>query len=603
MNTLKLLSTLCLSFVAFTLQAQTKEISGGVVFSTGSDIVYYDFVKKEKKSLIADEEKVAINGPFAVSENGQRLIFGLSDKIYSKKLPMGKAVALRFPNFFSEKTGKFSPKRQGEELKVQGQLRSLSISPNGESFFCEIEKMGMSSVKLPSGLECIKKPDTYNAIWLVDFQGEDRIQFGMSKFGNLAIFPGVPCTEKPGTVVLRTSPPEYGNGITLTVPDAIQRFSIKRNAFFGVWSKAKSQKDQLFAVIYQTANGWGPIEIRDSTAHAFFKGKDDYAGKTAGICEIPVLLENCHGLAWKPDGSLTYLSGGKLFSLNGGQIARGMQNSGLARNPNRYCYVPVPVNNILPINPVLLAEGVLGVKLQWTDENSFLVRGFDKGIYYWEAGVAKKITPNSPEEFSYVNLSSDFDISSSVPDLTGAPRWIRGKSKSPNSITGAESGYHTYFNVGNIKTAWQSISSLTERTNEFALELIVPNQEALEFCILDEGIALENVNDPSVYKFTKSERYRIEPKKRAEAMRKKTFWHPEDRIRRVVCPLNRVVLLKLDYSCAGIWGEKIVVNNSEIVSPTGSRLMAGESGTMDYQWKFWPDVRPTKVAGRATQSK
>jgi hypothetical protein len=530
---------LCVLFSVFALFAQAGEIPGGVAYSTGSDILYYDFVAKERRSMVTDSEKFGVSGPFAVSENGSKLIFASADKIYTKILPAGKILPFKLAG---QKKGKLF--REGIDLIVSGP-RNLAIPPNGENFSFEVEDAS--------------KFGPCNAVVVIKLDGDSENiihnRARISKFGNPPMYNGGQTT------------PDYGGidkSITLTRPDAMQRFSIRRDGHFGAWSK----NSKLIAAIYQTSQfSWGPVEIRDITViNAFYKGKDDYEGKKPGVYEIPMQLKSCQGLAWSEKG-LTIITGRKLYLFPMEEIENGIQNSGLARNPDPTYYLPVPINNILNIRPVLVAEGIWGDKFHWSGE-SFFYRN-EEGIFCWQNGMAKQVVPKSPPEYSYVNLAQGFNSQKGVAHKTNGLKSFRGKGSFPE-ILSAGQGRLTYFNVGGIRTGWWQPHP---EDGWLFLHLIVQGQEPLEFCNFPEGTDMESL-DPREIKFIKAG---FTTKNGGRTVEKK---HEFNRI-----ALGYVTALKL--------GNEVAVVKSNNI----------QGKTMDCEWIHYPDIRVIGAAQRVANNR
>lgn len=112
----------------------------------------------------------------------------------------------------------------------------------------------------------------------------------------------------------------------------------------------------LVAFIYhqQSINKWGPIIIYRA---------DDFGN----LREIPVSLDNCKGLAWKPDDTLTYATGETVCSVDGR----------------------------------VLANGVNLTKYFWVSDDTFIFRSPDGNLYSWESGRTEKLLDSIPEEFTY----------------------------------------------------------------------------------------------------------------------------------------------------------------------------------------------------------
>ncbi len=418
----------------------TLEIPGGVVASNGKDVLYYDFRTKKRTNLTSDIKDVVVSGSFAISENGKTLVWVQDNKMWStlpcsprflKQLRLGnKKYILQCGLFLLDKSPKEIVKHYGlidYTIPPKQKIRNLSLSPKGWQLSYELDQEDTALVQVPPGSKLDKQwlkkasyptlrepymkyplyeqqKDTYQAIHAVTIDGimiEDDVCFGTLGFiawcrlGNTASCPptipyrymdedwekvrppATPGEILPIQTTWKSWPSTFhqvGFGqIGLIPTEAAKRFSIKRNACFGTWSK----DSKLFALIYQTSMGWGPIEIHDPAQPRIFGvdyKKRIKPGMKAGVYEISILLKSCDGLAFKPDGSLTYLSEGKVFSLDGTEIKKGIDGSSIIANPDPEYYGPIPANNVFSIAGAPVAEDVYGSRICWMSDHAFIFR-------------------------------------------------------------------------------------------------------------------------------------------------------------------------------------------------------------------------------------
>ncbi len=370
--------TLCVS-------AKAKEIQGGIVFSDGKNLVYCDFTTKQRINLTGDTEESIGNDPFTVSEDGTTLFWIKDRKLWIKLLPNGKSYTLK-RNIFKPIGNDRTIANGITDVIVPQSAKNIVVSRNGNNISFELEKIDKS-------MELVKSGSELDKIWFTKFEPHIRqywplyiakkgacnavVFFKKDINGNMPLLsPWQYCGNTNFCAPVwpfRTNPAYFSNPEKLNSPlvfdgpeydieanvslmgnECIKRFSFRRDGHFAAWLAAENPEEELFAVIYQTPFGWGPIEIRGNSQDR----RDSATGKVSknlhpGIYEIPVLLRSCEGLAWKPepDGGLAFFSEGTVFLLNGEQIKNGIKNSGLAKHP-KYSFRHLPVNNVFPIQPI-----------------------------------------------------------------------------------------------------------------------------------------------------------------------------------------------------------------------------------------------------------
>ena len=491
MRTLRIVCLTMFLVLGFSGLIMAQEIPGGIVFSDGKQVIYQDFQTGQKISLTADLMGSPIKGPVAISEDGAVLIWFYNGNCYLKQLPDGEPYLVKIDK--SQTTAKLVP----------GNVRNLTPSPQGTLYAFESMEKGRAWVQVEPGRpnarlnedkypKYIEKEDTYNAITFFCVKSG----FCNGRAGNTAEYPstfpfrttheaiGVP---RPPTVIgdilLRGAilpTPSPSASFSLSVEDAQQRFSIKRDAHFLVWQKITNwgPSNQMVALIHQTQNGWGPIEIRDVNPNRNIRDLNKrksvgYKNLKPDVWEIPVSLKNCEGLAWKPDGSLTYLTEGKVFSIDGNEIRQGIEKSGVTD-------AFYPLANVLNIRGVLVAEGIQGDQLHWVSDDTFLFRGKDKVLYCWRQGKVERLLSPVPDEFSFCDVPP-------LNFLTVAS----GKKK-------FEDEFLSNRYIGNIKIFWGGagvVQPLLKIEN-------IKEHEGLEFAFPTEA-NIEDIKDPSEYEYEK----------------------------------------------------------------------------------------------------
>lgn len=641
------------------------EIPGGIVASNGKDVIYYDFTTKEKTNLTADIKEAEIQDLFAISEDGKILIWLQNNKFLVRKLPAGKVYTLKTDRVSVgwrdrkvEKDFTIHPQDQnlqGINYSGVSPVRSLTISPIGTRFTYEVEISQQAWVQVPPNSPInrnwlqrgpdpgtrlpyvnlpmyVKQMDNCNVVINAEIFSDYLVRRNSSALcGNVAKIPPIypwrmtyedgGSFPRPGVtpVPVGLAPPtqQIGPALVLTNPEAIKRFSFKRNAHFAAWSKNfdntsfldrfnKNSDKQMFAVIYQTPYGWGPIEIHNPTANPPSGGKGYKlrikAGMKPGVYEIPVLLRSCEGLAWKPDGSITYLSQGKVFSIDGNKIRQGIENSGIAVNPNPSCYVPIPVNNVFAINSVAIAEDVYSSKIRkmyWVSDYAFIYQGNDNALYLWEQGRVEKLLSSVPKEFFYCRTSphKNFNVAISSPDLNNTSFPVMfGKDRAPEAVQRQSHGKRAGFDVGTIRTGW---------TGQNAKCLHIQLNGNLEFAILTEN-SLDSIKDPSVYEYTKKPYYRGSSKKEKER------WRPHHSLPSIMVFINEIIILKSGNVYAAIKPialepkYKSVEEMSESMQKDWERYRGKGPPPiyewLTYEWKFWPNIVPPAKLAKTAQN-
>ncbi len=558
--TLFFLCSLLLSF-----GAKASDIPGGAVFVEDKNIVYHDFETQEKINLTKGLNK-EFNDNFTVSGDGMSLFWAEDFRIWLKKLPDEQPSPIRalVPKSLSGREMALS------DVIIAG-AKNLASSQTGQSLSFEFEKTSGSLIPVPAGSPLdigwkakwddtgnrypypllLIQPDVCNATVYFKI---DRSSFrvGNAIFGqkcqtcpleltydycgNTAGYsPVYPYrkiwqyyeTASPNQIPVVPSANAVGpgmNNLVYTPEQAIPRFSIKRNAYFGCWSKNFEAKDQMLALIYQTPNGWGPIEIRargefgDLMTQAAKAGgniklsaKD--RGLKPGLYEIIVRLASCDGLAWKPNGSLACFSDGKVYVIKKEDIEKGIEESGIEKYPDR-SYNFVPQNNVFAVKPEVIASNdTQGSEYCWISDQGFVFRDRTGNLCLWQNGRKDILIYSVPKEFSYCGRPP-FDNQKEEPltaqEETDAPKYPETPAeKQPVSETEAISGTNVskkygrdsfpIIKIGDISTIWFGINQVTFQLNGMRLN----GQKNLEYALI-EAEDLVEITDPSQYKFRRN---------------------------------------------------------------------------------------------------
>lgn len=543
------------------------EIPGGIAYHDGKDIVYYNFTTKEIINLTEDIDKFETD-QFSVSEDAQYLTWAQDSKLWSTKLLRGKIRSLKKQIFEYETKNRTTTQIVvGEEDVAIPEIRNLSLSPKANHFYYESEEIKGSNNTAVSSI-------TYRFILDSDAQAG------------------------------RTN------------------FSLEKNAYFGSWAKTSPFKEDAFEVeetlafIYKTPNGWGPIKIVNSKYIGGFsiyteKGKKDNFYKKPGFYKIPVFIEKCEGLAWKPNGLLTYMSDGKIFSIDVSKI------KSMAQGSKR------PADNVFPIPPQLIVKAINGNRYCWVSNDAFVFRSADNALCLWNQGELNVLLETVPEIFFYCNWGplynvSDFNpdsynlIASNTSDDTNVPPSVSGgdniwKLGNGNAENG---GDFRRFYVGSIQTSLHGgnysprhytgpkYSSLDMSFNGSVdvecRDLRDQEGKSLEY-VLPYERHLDDIKDPRQYGYNRS----LTPPKI------KGMWStPTETI-----DLNQVIILKLrnkngtsdyaaikpievepQYKSSDDWPEDKWLQSSNYKKWDWSKGPIPVLERVVYEWKFWPSV-------------
>jgi len=507
---------------------------GGIVYKENREILYYDFFTKKTTNLLDGLKGAFCDGQFAISDNGAILIWVQQGKCFKRDLPKGEA---------HEVLGDFSAKRklaissQGvhntNNVKISFEYAKPGMAwtevPRDSDMFMLWVREGSGRAPYANWPMYVKMPDTCRAIQVSDLMALNNRVSDAIACGNVAEFPPtmqfktnyesygtrqeppVSMTIKPRMIL---SPLEkqisYGplGILTLTMEDAFLRFSIKREAFFGCWSKNPVNDDnQFFACIYKTPFGWGPIEIRgkcEASGLGHLRGAD--FKKKPGIYEIEMLTKaECKGLSWKPDGSITILVGKKLFCFDGESIRKGMENSGTANHPDKKIKSHLPIGTVFSIKPELVADEIDGDSVWWVSDNAFIFRGSDGGLYHWKNKETKLVRESVPLEFFHCNPYSD-DPNAQTLVTTADTEKKEGCVPLGNDSCSIKMNEETVLRLSGISVVWTAEKNPRAQGGyDYYIKVLnLDTQSNFEYSLLKPGdLAPSSMKDPTVYKYEK----------------------------------------------------------------------------------------------------
>lgn len=161
-----------------------------------------------------------------------------------------------------------------------------------------------------------------------------------------------------------------------------------RSACFPTWSLPNKAKSLAFIMRCENTGVWGPIvalpyeifKVNGPVLSFDISKPCDFSKGTV----TQVSLGICEGLAWKWDGTLTYLSEGNLYSLDG----------------------------------KLIAKDLNATKVIWVDSSRFIFRTVSGLLELWDNGKIELLLNSVPAEFSYAPISPALFL----------PKWV-GKTE------------------------------------------------------------------------------------------------------------------------------------------------------------------------------
>ncbi len=576
----------CLFVLLFGFSVQAADISGGIVCTDGKNAVYYDFQTRQTIILVRGAGQAAIDpwGTTIVYTTGR-------NQLAQMILPDGNPVAFRDLEQPQSKSG--DPKEDkficGEKpYPSQEDVKHLAVSPpSSQPFFIAFEyprkgrkwtlcPLGsklydeLYNKDVPEGVRKYDLPDNlprYAMEWITRTT-TDVFMLQKTSDGSLLSWiygsDGYDASVErylyrvppnKGTVVYKegkTLPSDYhevkspirvflerglaGNEI-VSKEEAIRRekeacASGAESACFPTWSPILTPVPTVhsewpaLAVIYYSHNkqSWNTIMV-------------DYPGVNTylNFRRISVSLNSCQGLAFKPDGTITYESEGKIYSEDG----------------------------------KVLAEGIKVTRFYWTSEDTLLFRTPEGTLCAWKAGKTEKLLNSIPEEFSYtpyslVTTSSGKTKVAKHGDLGVLYlRTIRIPCWDVTSFSETPEGVAVKTNAGKMLfgEAKKSVYIGTEQpaVNPYTLEYAFPPETKIE-----------DIKNPASYRYQRG---------------------GEGVYKQQVVSLNQILLLKLGNNYAALKPVEINVGKKIPLPGKPGAFTRGEDTYMVYEWKYWPAKR------------
>lgn len=411
--------------LGFSRASLAEDIPGGIVYSDGNQVLYYEFATEQSQSLTADL-KIKIKGPAAVSSNGRFLV-------WVQKTPKG--------DIFQSRTlpdGKASPTPSIKNYVKSG-MRKNNLCDLPEFLPASPASLLASDIRKSFFYDLRAKPIVYMdpAKRDINIKAALPSQFGPPSF-----------TKETNLLVwspIRINPDEN----SLCTVFGNQSWSSYKSPCF----PALSRNGERLAIIDQIDGRFGPIY-----AHGGVNPKEDYKSKSWE--EVQISLKSCNGLAWRTDGTLTYLSEGKVRSVAG----------------------------------AVFAEGIMGTNLCWVSANILLFRDPNGYLCKWENGKVTRTAIRTPTGFSYCWRTpfSDPDEDKTDP----------GREKPSSGITEFNWRADGNISIGNIHVPW-----FPAKEGDSVLIVLrkLDGQKLLTLAKTTET-ELDAVKDPSSYDYSESER-------------------------------------------------------------------------------------------------
>lgn len=477
--------------------ALPADIPGGIVYLEAGNAVYQDFATGQKTNLTAEIPEFQPKGPWTVSEDGRMLCwfrdgkFLVRDLLAKNDLKVDvetSCVGLGNINYLPQAATinnlTISPGGRHVQIAYESVIQGISFLQTklsrADVLLLDKNSQSLYTSSPTSRWPLYKQvPDTFNGIVRIDIENTLTVCYGNTAGWYPSKSPRLLEFEKNKISAVGAMPAGDPDGVEDGIrgdpgTEVPPQLLVKRNARFPAWQKASSFQngEGMLALIYKTEEGWGPIEIRRCRASkygevavhpgGFGTGKD---GKIYNLPQgkppfwrLLVSVDNFSGLAWRPDGSLSYLSGVSMFVIDKKQIESGIRRS--ASIFREFKYPPVinaggmqfrypagtpPVieakslNAAFPVKTTVFARGIKGDRLHWVSDGTFLFRGSDKALYSCTNGTTKKMLESVPAEFFYcsgtqvagTNATSPLaGVASATPqedEIRRAVEWATGK--------------------------------------------------------------------------------------------------------------------------------------------------------------------------------
>jgi len=501
-------------------------IPGGIVFSDGKEISYYDLQTKEKKSLFADlkkeDSKKAIYGPAAVSENGNVLAWIENGRLWVRKLPYGKPYLAP-----SRSNIKGIP---GDDMMSGGVTRLTRVWENIPDIIPGIPKNFCLSADGQMLAYEIRAD-------IVAYDPHARTRQGQADYMVIQPVSGYATTSVGPIILGFPDSKAYGS---LTGGKQIQA----RTACAPAWSRYGAK----LALIHKAGTSWEPIEVRsDLNIDPTAKSKEEIGFHAAQETKCSP-ASGCQSIAWKSDDTVTYLSDGTLYSEKGAVIAKGIQ----------------------------------GCKVYWLTDSAFTFQGKDNSCYLWNNGTAQKISDLPPGTFSYCHrdpFGPEEKLAKKIDPSTEKEQGgqIQSENGGPNN-GGRASPTRSTVAIGNFEVEWIASHSPVGKVVYINVGRL-RGQDQFDFAIAPVS-SIGEIQDPTKYEYQKVFLEMLPTEKTSLTVRETgkpgDLTIPNSAMVRL--SLNQILLLRMGDRYAAI----------QPVSIESKTTQTTPIFTVTYEWKYWP---------------
>jgi hypothetical protein len=463
-------------------------VPGGIVYCDAGSITYHDFATGQKTHLQVELPGFQPNGSWAISEDMRWLCWFSGGKCFLRNLALQDASAVAVKDFriTSVDTYAFSleadhinnptisPGDDTPQIAYASQMPCMSflranLGNEEIALLNSSSKAALSQNPVLRQLYFKRVPNTFNGVVRISVKTAEAVCYGNTAAWLPSVFPCSLIAEigrgeksigcMPGWFTLD---PDGEHEIIRGVPGTQipANALVRRDAYFPAWQKASSfqNNEGMLALVYKTPKGWGPIEIRQCQASRFGNVALDRRSMPR-FWQLLVSLNTCTGLAWRPDGSLSYVSADKVFVIPNTQMESGIKDSKVVTVEMRYppaervggMNFPMPatgdsctkaVNNAFTVRPTCFAQGIKGDKLYWVSDDTLLFRGNDKVLYSCTNGIIRTVLKDIPPgEFFYCGSWSHIEYPPPQDDeIRKAVEWAQ--KQLDNKVYGPEWEYY-----------------------------------------------------------------------------------------------------------------------------------------------------------------